>query len=101
MSSEKSPFVLVYRKKEISFGTEIRVAECMGEPGQAVRSLMACEPASGFITASGAGESLFTPGFFRLKVGPAVTLLNLSRSAWLENLSFAEWAPSLGDLELF
>lgn len=98
--------LVIGRIKDSKFGREMRITECIHSGDVDARQLnslirdKAKSLSVDFITVSGVSKA---PGFWlTLPVGPAVTILDLKEFQHFDKLiKFGNWAPTLGDLELF
>lgn len=98
------PFIVVYRLKKGKGMTEIRITELLCAPAhaaEAIRCLQADVTGIKVIALSGGQKGIALSGFATMPVGPVVTVRNLNMPAFPESLTFGNWSPSLGDLELF
>jgi len=102
--------LLFYRLKESKLGTELRITDFFTRPGASekdVRNLIREQIAlhkTDYVTISGRNNGVSMPGLLslkNLKVGPIVTIrdITMDPSELLGN--FHHWGPSVGDLELF
>jgi GNAT superfamily N-acetyltransferase len=99
--SGSRPFILVYRRKRISVINEYRIVDLLCYPADvpfAIHSMQSILPLFSIITASGC---LKVSNFIGLHAGPIITIKSLNLPSWKEKINFTNWAPSLGDLELF
>jgi GNAT superfamily N-acetyltransferase len=99
--SGSRPFILVYRRKRISVINEYRIVDLLCYPADvpfAIHSMKSILPLFSIITASGC---LKVSNFIGLHAGPIITIKSLNLPSWKEKINFTNWAPSLGDLELF
>lgn len=98
-------FILVYRLRKIGFITEVRIVERFTfdpETSNDLNALVTYLNTISIVTLSGtqpAGQS--ANGFIKLHVGPHLTIRDLNMPDFPRSLTFGNWHPSLGDLELF
>jgi hypothetical protein len=95
------------RIKAGRLGRELRVTDVVQRPGQstvlwAKLKQQAKARKADFITVSGLNEKMAGVLLPSLPIGPVVTVRDLNFTSHLPELQqFRQWAPSLGDLELF
>jgi len=105
-SDGEHPFVIIFRLKTSKNITEVRITELLtiDSIGRRLAFKELAKRIDGISIISishGFGLSDVYAGFFPIPIGPVVTARNLNMRDWPESLSFANWSPSLGDLELF
>ncbi len=102
--------LLFYRLKQSRLGTELRITDFFTRPGTSqkdVRRLVGDQVArhkADYVTISGSDNGVSMPGLLslkNLKVGPIVTIRDISIDASGLLNNFHHWGPSVGDLELF
>jgi len=109
-SGDSLDALFFYRLKQSRLGTELRITDFFIRPGKSekdIRALLREQVAmhkADYMTISGKNNGFSMPGLLgmkNLKVGPIVTIRDISMdpSGLLGN--FEHWGPSVGDLELF
>lgn len=109
-SSNSLDALLFFRLKQSRLGTELRVTDFFMRPGKRekdVRSLIRKQVAlhkADYVTISGKDNGFSMPGLLslkNLKIGPIVTIRDISMDPSELLGNFQHWGPSVGDLELF
>ncbi|MCB0490488.1 MAG: GNAT family N-acetyltransferase, partial [Cyclobacteriaceae bacterium] len=104
LSCESEDFFAIFRIKPFRFGKELRICEVVfskeNRINQFAESLEKCAKSYGanLVTFAGVRIPLSSIRKMELKVGPVITInpLRLDKS-----LTFEDWRPTLGDMELF
>ncbi|HMQ00783.1 MAG TPA: GNAT family N-acetyltransferase [Cyclobacteriaceae bacterium] len=94
-------FILIYRIKKHKYFKEWRITELLGDTQKALDALYAAMGDSMGLISASAAYPLRKSGFWKFKAGPSLSTRNLNMTGYPEKLSFTNWQPALGDMELF